>query len=259
MGRVAGKTALVTGCAMGIGLACAETLAREGAKVLMTDLEDEAGRAAAEAIVKAGGSAAYLHQDVSSEEAWMEVIQHLTDAGDGLDILVNNAGIAVGGPIFTLTLEDYRKQNAVNLDGVFLGLKHAIPLMHASGGGSVINLSSVAGLKGAAGLAAYAMTKGGVRLLSKSVALECAAAGMQVRVNSVHPGIIETPIWNKMGALSPESPENRVEVTEVAENAVPGGKLGQPQDVANVALFLASDESAYVNGAELVVDHAFSS
>ena len=258
MGRVDGKIALVTGAAMGIGRACAEVLAREGASVLLTDLEDAAGQAAVADLTAEGAKVSYQHQDVTSEDAWVDIIGRLRDDLGGLDILVNNAGIAIAGSLFDMTLEDFRKQNAVNLEGVFLGLKHAIPLMHASGGGSVINLSSVAGLKASPNLSAYAMTKGGVRLLSKSAALECASAGMRVRVNSVHPGLIATAIWDKMGRLDPGTNENRVEVNTLAERVVPGGKLGQPQDIANMVLFLASDESAYVNGAELVVDHGFS-
>ena len=166
--------------------------------------------------------------------------------------------MVLAGWLTSSGLADFRKQNQVNLEGVFLGLKHGIPAIAASGGGSVINLSSVAGLKASPNLAAYAMTKGGVRLLSKSVAKECANIGNNVRVNSVHPGIIETAIWDKMGLQTADS-ANRTDVNAIAASAVPGGKLGQPTDIANGVLFLASDDASYVNGSELVIDHSFSS
>lgn len=257
MGRLDKKVALITGGAMGIGKACCETLAREGASVFVTDVADEEGQATAAGISKSGGEASYLHHDVSREEDWQEIVDRIQDAGNGLDILVNNAGIAIMKPLLDMTLEEFKKQNAVNLEGVFLGLKSCIPVMAESGGGSIINLSSVAGLKAAPGLAAYAMTKGGVRLLSKSVARECIDAGNNIRVNSIHPGIIETAIWDKMGA--PVQPgANRVDIGDLAIATVPGGTLGKPQDIANAVLFLASDESSYVIGSELVVDHCFS-
>ncbi|MCB1694384.1 MAG: glucose 1-dehydrogenase, partial [Pseudomonadales bacterium] len=243
---------------MGIGRACAERLAGEGAKVAITDLADDAGESVATQIKRAGGEAIYLHHDVTSEAEWEDILPRVIDWFDRLDILVNNAGIAIAGPITEMTLDDFRRQNRVNLDGVFLGLKHCIPLIAQAGGGSIINLSSVAGLKASPGLSAYAMTKGGVRLLSKSVAKECANAQNNVRVNSVHPGIIETAIWDKMGLPSADG-ANRADVSAIAANAVPGGKLGKPKDIANAVLFLASDDSSYVNGSELVVDHAFSS
>lgn len=258
MGRLDGKVALVTGGAMGIGRACAEHLAREGAKVAVTDIADEAGEQVVAEIESNGGEAIYIHHDVTSEAAWQSVLPQVIDRFSRLDVLVNNAGIALARPITEMTLEEFQQQNAVNLDGVFLGLKHSIPVIAQTGSGSIINLSSVAGLKAAPGLSAYAMTKGGVRLLSKSVAKECANAGLEIRVNSVHPGIIETAIWEKMGLPGAEG-DNRGIPVAAAESAVPGGKLGKPTDIANAVVFLASDESRYVNGSELVVDHAFSS
>jgi NAD(P)-dependent dehydrogenase (short-subunit alcohol dehydrogenase family) len=195
---------------------------------------------------------------VTSEPEWESVLANLVAQCHRLDILVNNAGIAIAGPITEMSLADFQLQNRINLDGVFLGLKHCIPIIAKQGGGSIINLSSVAGLKAAPGLSAYAMTKGGVRLLSKSVAKECANAGNNIRVNSIHPGIIETAIWDKMGLVLPEG-ANQADVAEIAANAVPGGKLGRPEDIANGVIFLASDASSYMNGSELVIDHAFSS
>lgn len=257
MGRLSGRVALVTGGAMGIGRACAEKLAAEGARVAITDIVDDAGEQVVEAIRNDGGDAAYFHHDVTSEDAWQAVLPAVIERFSHLHILVNNAGIAIAKPITEMTLAEFRRQNAVNLDGVFLGIKYCIPLIAQAGSGSIINLSSVAGLKAAPGLAAYAMTKGGVRLLSKSVARECANAGLEIRVNSLHPGIIETAIWDKMGLPSADG-ANQVDTTAMAAQSVPGGKLGKPSDIADAVVFLASDESRYVNGAELVVDHAFS-
>ncbi|XOV88901.1 MAG: SDR family NAD(P)-dependent oxidoreductase [Pseudomonadota bacterium] len=258
MGKLDNRVALVTGAAMGIGRACAQALASEGARVVVTDVEDGAGAETVASIRSAGGEARFLHQDVTSEPGWESVVRAVMDEFSGLHILVNNAGIAIAAPIWEMSLTDFQRQNAVNLDGVFLGMKHAIPAMTASGGGSIINLSSVAGLKASPGLAAYAMTKGGVRLLSKSVAKECANAGNNIRVNSVHPGIIETSIWDKMGR-TPDGGANRVDTEAIASVSVPGGKLGKPLDIAMGVVFLASEDARYVSGSELVIDHAFSS
>lgn len=256
MSRLDNKIALVTGGAMGIGRACGEALAREGASVVISDLDDTSGTSVVEAINSSGGTAMYIHHDVTSEEHWQSVLTTIVKTYGRLDVLVNNAGIAIGKPVTEMSLAEFQRQNAVNLDGVFLGLKHGIPLIAESGGGSIINLSSVAGLKGAPGLAAYSMTKGGVRLLTKSVARECADAGNKVRVNSVHPGIIETAIWDKMGFPSPPG-ANQVNVESIAAAAVPGGILGKPADIANGVVFLASDESSYMTGSELVIDHGY--
>lgn len=258
MGKLDGKVALVTGGAMGIGRACAQRLAQEGAKVAITDVADEAGETTAEQISDAGGEAIYLHQDVTSEDEWQAILPRIIDRFGRLDIFVNNAGIAIASTITEMSLEDFRRQNAVNLEGVFLGLKYCIPAIAETGGGSIINLSSVAGLKASPGLSAYSMTKGGVRLLTKSVARECINAGNNVRVNSVHPGIIETAIWDKMGLPGTEG-ANQVDVGAIATASVPGGKLGKPIDIANGVVFLASDEASYISGSELVIDHAFSS
>jgi NAD(P)-dependent dehydrogenase (short-subunit alcohol dehydrogenase family) len=257
-GRVTGKVALVTGGASGIGRACALRLAEEGARVVITDIQQELGGAVVAEITAAGGSAEYLQHDVTSEDAWITVIAAVRDRHGRLDVLVNNAGIGIASSILDMSLADWQRQQAINLDGVFLGMKHAIPLMRDTGGGSIVNMSSVAGLKGSARLAAYNATKGGVRLLTKGVALECAQERWNVRVNSVHPGIIDTPIWTKVnaGALAPGS--NAVDVETMAESAVPTGVLGQPRDIANGVLFLASDESAYMTGTELIIDAGLS-
>ena len=171
-----------------------------------------------------------------------------------LDVLVNNAGIGVGAPsITTMTLEDFRRQQAINVEGVFLGMKHGLLLMRQAGaGGSIINMSSVAGLKGAPMLAAYSATKGAVRLMSKAVALECAAAKDGVRVNSVHPGIIETPIW--LGIVESGGSNAPPDLDALSAMAVPLGVKGVPEDIAKAVLWLACDDSRYVTATELVVD-----
>ena len=254
-GRVEGKVALITGAASGIGRGCAQRLAEEGALVVLTDVQDELGAEAVAAITGAGGNAEYHHHDVTREDAWIEVMSTLRDRHGRLDVLVNNAGIGIATSIVEMSLADWQRQQAINLDGVFLGIKHAIPLMREGGGGSIINMSSVAGLKGAARLAAYNATKGGVRLLTKGVALECAQERWNIRVNSVHPGIIDTPIWTKLGAIGlVPAGANEVDVEGMAAGAVPTGVLGKPLDIANGVLFLASDESAYITGTELVID-----
>jgi NAD(P)-dependent dehydrogenase (short-subunit alcohol dehydrogenase family) len=252
-GRVDGKIALVTGGASGIGRESAMRLASEGAFVLVTDVDDALGAATVSAIEEANGRAAYLHQDVAIESEWQAVIDQIKNDQGGLHILVNNAGIAIGGSLLEMSLEDWRRQQAINLDGVFLGMKHSIPLMRDSGGGSIVNISSVAGLKGSANLAGYCATKGGVRLLTKGAALECAQKGWQVRVNSVHPGVIDTPIWDK---VNPEflAGANAVDLDAMASAGVPMGFPGKPQDIANGVLFLASDDSSYMTGSELVID-----
>ena len=261
-GRVEGKVALVTGGASGIGRGCAERLAQEGAVVVVTDLQDDKGAQTVAAIQAMGGKASYLHHDVTSEQAWIDTVAAVRAAHGRLDILVNNAGIGIGGSVLTMTLADFQKQTAVNLDGVFLGVKHSIPLMRENGGGSIINMSSVAGLKGSAILAGYCATKGGVRLFTKAVAMECAAARDGVRVNSVHPGIIETPIWDTIvgtGEVGDNArPPRGAALDAMSAEGVPLGVKGYPEDIANGVLWLASDESRYVTGAELVIDGGLS-
>lgn len=262
-GRVAGKVALITGGASGIGRACALRLAEEGATVVISDVQDTLGDAALAELRQAGApdtAHAYLHHDVTREDAWMAVMETLRGNYGRLDVLVNNAGIGIASSIVELALADWQRQQAVNLDGVFLGIKHAIPLMREGGGGSIVNMSSVAGLKGNARLSAYNATKGGVRLLTKGVALECAQERWNIRVNSVHPGIIDTPIWSKVSgeALQPGSNEATPDAEAMAAVAVPTGVLGRPLDIANGVLFLASDESSYVTGTELVIDAGLS-
>lgn len=251
MGQVQGKAAYVTGGASGIGAACAMTLAREGAKVMLTDLDVARGEKVAADINAAGGTAVFRHQDVTDEAAWEGLVSEAESLFGRLDIMVANAGIAIFGPASTMSLAEFRRQNAVNIDGVFLSARTAIAPMRRAGGGSMILISSVAGLRGSANLAGYSASKGAVRMLAKSLALELALDG--IRVNSVHPGIIITPIWEKAasplggGLNAPLDPY-------VLGAAVPIGKPSSPQEIANGVLFLASDASHHMTGAEFVID-----
>ena len=265
MDRVKGKVALVTGGASGIGRASAQLLAKEGAVVVVTDVQDDMGKDCVAAVKKAGGDGIFLHHDVASEEAWVAVIAEVKARLGKLHVLVNNAGIAIAGSVLTMTLADWRRQQSINLDGVFLGVKHSLPLMRESGGGSIINISSLAGLKGSPTLAGYCATKGGVRLFTKAVAMECGLARDNVRVNSVHPGIIETPIWLGIiptgmipGAADQPAGANAPNLDQLSEQVVPIGKKGLPEDIAQGVLYLASDDSRYVTGSELVIDGGMS-
>lgn len=255
MGRVEGKVVLVTGGASGIGRTCAESLAAEGARVVVSDVQDAMGQVCVAAIRSAGHDAIYRPHDVTMEQDWIDTIGAISDQFGRLDVLVNNAGIALAGPITEMALTDFRRQLAINVEGVFLGTKHSLPLMRASGGGSIINMSSVAGLKGASNLAAYSASKGAVRLFTKSAAMECARLKDGVRVNSVHPGIIETPLWDGLGAImGSASRANRIDLDVLSAAATPLGVKGAPEDVALGVIYLASDESRYMTGAELVID-----
>jgi NAD(P)-dependent dehydrogenase (short-subunit alcohol dehydrogenase family) len=250
---LAGKGAIVTGGASGIGEACSETLAREGASVLITDIDPLRGKDVVARIARAGGTAHYLDHDVRDEAAWPGVIAEAEKRFGRLDIMVANAGIGIMAPIAEMTLGDWQRQQAINLDGVFLSIKHAIPALKKQGGGSIVLMSSIAGLRGAPGLAAYSATKGGVRLLAKSVALEHAADN--IRCNSVHPGIIATPIWEKIPTGAAGNRSNApIDPRERAAGVVPLTRVGEAQDIANGVLFLCSEASNYMTGQELVID-----
>jgi NAD(P)-dependent dehydrogenase (short-subunit alcohol dehydrogenase family) len=253
MAQLAGKGAIVTGGASGIGEACSETLAREGAAVLITDVDDLRGKEVAIRIAKAGGKAHYLRHDVRDEAMWPGVIAEAEQRFGRLDIMVANAGIGIMAPIAEMSLADWQRQQAINLDGVFLSIKHAIPAMKKQGGGSIVLMSSIAGLRGAPGLAAYSATKGGVRLLAKSVALEHAVD--KIRCNSVHPGIIATPIWGKLPSGAEGNRRNApIDPRERAAQVVPLTRVGEAQDIANGVLFLCADAADYITGQELVID-----
>lgn len=253
MGRVEGKVALVTGGASGIGRAAALRLAEEGARVLVTDIDETQGKAVVAEIEGAGGKAVFTRQDVVEEAGWQDVVALAKSTFGALHILVNNAGIGIMSPVADMSLEDWRRQRRINLDSIFLGTKYASELMGASGGGSIINISSVAGLKGAPGLSGYNATKGGVRLYSKSSAKELAP--LKIRVNSVHPGIIDTPIWTKIPNQGVEGDgANAPDIEAMSMLAAPMARPGIPEEIANGILFLASDDASYVTGTELVID-----
>ena len=248
MGRVDDKVAIVTGAASnpGLGYVTALTLAREGAKLMVTDVDEAGAQACAAAIRDAGGTAEAMLQDVTDEDGWKAVVEQTVASFGKLDVLVNNAGIAVLMPIAEMTLADWNRQIEVNLTSVFLGCKYAMPAMQAAGGGSLVNLSSVAGLVGIANCVAYGAAKGGVRIMSKSVAME--GAKDNIRCNSVHPGVI----WTNMQAE--DTGQSDPSGVDVSAARVPLGRIGYPEDIANCVLYLASDESNYVTGAEFTVD-----
>ena len=249
MGRVDGKVALISGAASGLGAADAAVLAREGATVVLTDIDEATGEATAESIRSAGGNATFLKQDAADEEQWQHVIAAIRKEHGRLDVLVNNAGIVIIGGPEDCTLDAFRKQNAVMSEGVFLGCKHALPLMHESGGGSIINMSSIASHLGYPIYFAYSAAKGAVRSMSKALAVHCQMNGYNIRVNSLHPGAIDTAM------VAQSAQELGV---ENIEDLSPVVGVGQPEDVANVVLFLASDESRFVNGTEIIIDNALS-
>ena len=247
MGRLEGKTALVTGAASGIGLQTSIRLAEEGARVMMTDINLEEGLQQTE---KPGTNAAFLKLDITEEEEWISVLGETVKRFGHLDILVNSAGMVLIADVEQITLEEWRKVHAVNLDGTFLGCKHGVRVMKEFGAGSIINLSSVSGMIGGFNLAAYNSSKGAVRMLTKSVALHCARAGYGIRCNSIHPTFIETPMLESMILDSPD-PEK---VRQTLVRQVPLRRIGKPDDVANMIVYLASDESTFVTGTEMVID-----
>lgn len=253
MGRVAGKVALVTGAGMGLGRAAALLLASEGARVAVTDIDENTGRETADLIARGGGEGLFARQDVSRPEDWQPVMDAVEQRFGRLDVMVNNAGIAIAKTIEDTTLDEWRRTMAVNLDGVFLGSQHAIRLMKRTGGGSIVNLSSIDGIIGEADLAAYCASKGGVRTLTKAVAAHCAEAGYGIRCNSIHPGYIWTPqtenYLKDLGRLEEERAK--------ALARHPIGFLGEPSDIAYMVLYLASDESRFVTGSEMVVDGGY--
>ena len=249
MGRVAGKVAVVTGAALGIGRATALLLSQEGARVAVTDVLDEVGQHLAEEISAKGGDARYWHLDTGDEQSVADALAGVVDAYGRLDVLVNNAGISgVSKPTDEITLEEWNRVIAINLTGVFLCTKHAIAYLRRSGGGSIVNLSSIYGLIGAPDAPPYHAAKGGVRLMSKTDALLYAAD--HIRVNSVHPGFIWTPMVEH---FLTDQGASRASIDELH----PIGHMGEPDDIAYGILYLASDESKFVTGSELVIDGGY--
>ena len=256
-GRVAGKAALITGAAGGLGQAMAWMLAREGAKVAVTDMNLDGARALAEAINAdhPGAAFAFAH-DVTDEAQWIAVVDQAVAAMGGLSILINNAGI--GGELLFAeqdSLENWRRVQAVNLESVMFGCKHAMAHLRASGAGSIVNISSVAGLAAAPGMGAYNATKAAVWMYSKTIALEAAKAGWNVRSNSVHPVFIKTPILDPFVAMAGGDEEL---AHHKLMRGIPLKRIGEPDDVAYAVLYLASDESKFVTATELKVDGGLS-
>ena len=244
MGRLDGKVALISGGARGQGAAEAKLFAREGAKVVFGDILDDEGKQVEAEIAELGGEALYIHLDVTSEADWRAAVDTAVSRYGKLDLLVNNAGIVLRKGIEETTVEEWDRVMAVNSKGVFLGTKHAIPAMRQAGGGSIVNISSTAGLVGSGqGLAAYSATKGSVRLFTKSTAIQHARDNS--RCNSVHPGPIDTPMLQE--AWDESRREERI-------SRVPLGRIGTTDDIAYGVLFLASDEASFMTGSELVID-----
>ncbi len=256
MARLTGKTAFVSGGAKGLGAEMARVMHNEGANVMVTDILAEEGKK----LVDAHENMRFMVHDVTNEAQWEAAMAATRAAFNGLDIVINNAGIAHDStPVEETTLEQWHKVVGIDLDGVFLGCKHAIRLMKENGGGSIINVSSIYGLVGSAGQAPYHAAKGGVRLLTKSLAVEMGALGYNIRVNSIHPGFVGTDILRdgiKQAVARGVMPGEN-EAMKMLTLQTPSGRLGVPRDIANGILFLACDESAWMNGAELVIDGGF--
>ena len=241
-GRLDGKVALVSGGASGIGAAHARVFAAEGAKLVAGDLQEDKGRAVVEAVNASGGEAVFVHLDVTRQEDWERAVGEAVSRFGKLTTLINNAGIYWPRGTEEETLEGWNTMISVNQTGVWLGMKAAVPAMREAGGGAIVNISSLYGLIGSPGSITYHATKGAVRLMTKSAALEYVKAG--IRVNSIHPGQIDTPI---LSGLTPEQ-------NEQIKAATPMGRLGRPEEIAYGSLYLCSDEAAYTTGAELVID-----
>jgi 3(or 17)beta-hydroxysteroid dehydrogenase len=251
MSEFSDKVALITGGASGLGAACAKAFVDAGAQVVISDRNDRAGEALAEEL---GERAQFMIQDVTDEARWAEIVAAIGDRHGRLDVLVNSAGIGVMGSFEHTSLEHFRLVHAVNVEGVFLGCKACLPLMRETaertGDAGIVNMSSIAGLRGAAKLAAYCSSKGAVRLLSKSIALRCAEAGYKIRCNSLHPSYIDTPMVQAMI----HSAKDPARMRDILERVSPAKRLGEPEEVAGAVLFLASEAARFINGAELPVD-----
>ncbi|TAK99291.1 MAG: SDR family oxidoreductase [Rhodospirillaceae bacterium] len=243
MGRVSGKVALITGGASGLGAEDARVLAREGASVVITDIQDDLGAQVAAKIP----NCKYFSHDVRDERRWSEIVADTIKTFGRLDILVNNAGLVRFGTIEDLSYADYKLQVEVMLNGTFLGCKAAIPYMTKSGGGAIINMSSIGGIKGISSIPAYAGAKGGIIALTRSVAVHCQEKGYKIRVNAIAPGGIETPMTAQ--AVAQLGPDD----VGLAQSRDHG--MGKPEDVANLVLFLASEEGRFITGTTITIDN----
>jgi NAD(P)-dependent dehydrogenase (short-subunit alcohol dehydrogenase family) len=254
----AGRAAFVTGAGSGIGRATSLALGARGAFVWVTDFDEPSVHRTAELIAQAGGRAKAIRLDVRYEADWEKALSLSDREGDTLAILVNCAGKAVVTETFSMPLDDFKTIMAINVEGTFLGMKLAIPRIAESGGGAVINISSLAGLKGIAGMTAYCGSKGAIRMMTKAMALECAGLGNKVRVNSVHPGLVDTPAWRKSlaeASLPGQAPGSAaVDPDERARARVPIGVACSPAEVGDTVCFLASDAARHITGAEIAID-----
>jgi 3(or 17)beta-hydroxysteroid dehydrogenase len=250
--RLHNKVAIVSGGAQGIGAAICRRFAEEGAIVVLGDMNRAAGEATAQAIVAAGGRCTFHALDVSAEIAWQAVFEHVQRTHGRLDVLVNNAGVDVPNDIERMSIEEWRRTMGVNLDGTMLGMKGAIALMKQSGGGSIVNVSSIAAMVGSGNTTAYSASKSGIIGLTRTAALHCASQRYGIRVNMVHPGPVRTPMVEKYAQENPA-------FLEYMQTAIPLGVMGEPLDIANGVLYLACDESKWVTGISLIIDGGFTS
>jgi 3(or 17)beta-hydroxysteroid dehydrogenase len=253
MGRVQDKVAIVTGGASGVGRADCLLLAREGAKVVVTDIDEKNGQAVAREIADKGGQAVFLKHDIGSEPSWENVIRVTKETFGGLDILVNNAAILAIGTIEDTTLELWQKIQRVNADGYFLGCKHGFAAMKERGGGSIINMSSISGIGGSSSFVAYSASKGAVAAMTRSIAAHARFHGLNIRCNSVHPDGIKTPMVFNLQAQS-GGKQSQVRMNDPKQVMA---RFSEPEDIANLVLFLASDESKRIQGAELRIDNGY--
>ena len=254
-----GRAAFVTGGGSGIGRAIGLALALRGAFVWVTDFDAASAAGTVDLIASAGGRAEAVQLDVRSESNWQGALRQCDSSDDPLTILVNCAGKAASTDTFSMPVESFRDIMAINAEGTFLGMKHGIPRVAAAGGGAVVNISSLAGLRGIAGMTAYCGSKGAIRMMTKAVALECAGLGNGVRVNSVHPGVVDTPAWRAaledLAAGGSEASGWRPIVPEERARArVPIGVACTPDEVADTVCFLASDAARHITGAEIAID-----
>ncbi len=255
--RLAGKKAFITGGASGLGVAIARMFVEQGAQVAITDIDlPGASKIAAELnSIRQGSASAFAH-DVAREDQWISALEQANEAMGGISILVNNAGIGVMASVEDESLDNFKRVMDVDVDSVFLGCKHAMKYLRQNQPGSIINMSSIAGLYAAGSMAAYNAAKAAVWLLSKSVALHCASSGYEIRSNSIHPVFIRTPILDGISeALGIESDAER---DKMLARGIPMGRIGEPEDVAYAAVFLASDESKFITGIELKIDGGMS-
>ena len=250
MGRVSGKVAIVTGGASGVGKEDAILLVKEGAKVVLTDLNEKDGNAVAAQI---GDNALFVKHDISSEDGWKEVIARTEEKFGGVDILVNNAAILIAGTIEDTTLENWQKMQRVNSDGYFLGCKYGYAAMKKRGGGSIVNMSSMAGIGGVSSFCAYSASKGAVAALTRSIAAYSRFHHIPIRCNSIHPDGIKTPMVFNL----PRDPKKPPTVREGNDAKRLMARFCEPTDIANLVLFLASDESRFINGSEYRIDNGY--